>query len=424
MTYEMNKENRKKLPLISVIIPAYNTEKYLAECIDSVLNQTYKNFEVICIDDGSTDGTLKILEQYALKDKQIKVISQQNQGLSITRNIGLDLAKGKYIYFLDSDDMIIPETFEEIIPIMEKYNLDSFHFDIKVFFDTKKCEDKYSNWNPTKQTSFSYVQEGAELFRSFLECKGIWVMAGSQINKKDFLIKNNLLWYPKIIHEDELFTVIALLCAKRTYHINKQYYLYRKRDNSITTSEMTFHNIYSYLTIYIQLMNYVVMHPINKIVEEAVVKRLETMKNYWFTKWWELSSEEKSKITSLSPLESHIFKTLVDESIGEKLIDINSLISLMKSDKYYGCYLYTSGNITQKIYDSLIEHRLEDKLLGFVDGRKEKWGKNFLGKSVVSYDSCKTDFNVLFIIGLSFLAPKNLLESGVNEYVIVTDLNG
>ena len=97
---------------ISVIIPVYNAEEFLSECLNSVLEQTHQNFEIICVNDGSTDGSLNILNSWALYDKRIKIINQENQGQSAARNKGLDVARGKYIFFLDSDDFIHPQTLE------------------------------------------------------------------------------------------------------------------------------------------------------------------------------------------------------------------------------------------------------------------------------------------------------------------------
>lgn len=97
----MSKETK-----FSVILPIFNTEKYLKACLDSIINQTYKNLEIICVDDGSTDGSLKILEEYSSKDSRIKIINQQNQGVSAARNVGIDNATGDYVSFVDPDDWV------------------------------------------------------------------------------------------------------------------------------------------------------------------------------------------------------------------------------------------------------------------------------------------------------------------------------
>ncbi len=111
-------------PLISVVLPIYNVEKVLRRCVDSVLNQTYRNLEVILVDDGSPDGCPAICDEYALQDSRIKVIHKQNAGLGYARNTGIENATGKYICFFDSDDYIEPTTLEECCTLAEKENAD------------------------------------------------------------------------------------------------------------------------------------------------------------------------------------------------------------------------------------------------------------------------------------------------------------
>lgn len=105
------------IPSVSVIIPVYNVDKYLRECLDSILAQTLQEWELICINDGSTDGSSAILAEYAAKDNRINVIKQQNRGQGAARNIGLKQAVGEYIYFLDSDDYLVPDALERLISV-------------------------------------------------------------------------------------------------------------------------------------------------------------------------------------------------------------------------------------------------------------------------------------------------------------------
>lgn len=116
MRYEENK--------LSVIIPIFNVEKYLPKCLESVINQTFKNMEIILIDDGATDDSGKICDQYGKCDKRIKVIHKKNEGTSCARNVGIDIATGKYISFLDSDDWIEPEMYETLIRLLEENNIE------------------------------------------------------------------------------------------------------------------------------------------------------------------------------------------------------------------------------------------------------------------------------------------------------------
>ena len=119
----------KNNPVVSVIIPVYNVEKYLEECIDSVLAQTYQNIEIILVDDGSTDSSGLICDRYAEKNTNISVIHQKNSGLSAARNSGLNKANGDYIYFLDSDDYISADAIEKLFSIAENDKSDIVFFD-------------------------------------------------------------------------------------------------------------------------------------------------------------------------------------------------------------------------------------------------------------------------------------------------------
>lgn len=106
---------------VSIIIPIYNVEQYLAQCLDSVINQTYKNIEIICVNDCSLDNSFRILDEYSKNDKRIKIINRENNGgLSAARNTGLDNASGKYIYFLDSDDWIDLDYIEKMLNAADK----------------------------------------------------------------------------------------------------------------------------------------------------------------------------------------------------------------------------------------------------------------------------------------------------------------
>lgn len=108
------------MPKVSVVIPVYNTEKFLARCLNSVLSQSVENLEVVCVNDGSTDNSLNILEEYAAKDSRIKVLSQENKGQSAARNRAMPEISGDYVFFLDSDDFIHPQTFEILLKVAEK----------------------------------------------------------------------------------------------------------------------------------------------------------------------------------------------------------------------------------------------------------------------------------------------------------------
>lgn len=137
-------------PLISVIVPVYNTEKYLRKCLDSICGQTYRSLEILCVNDGSTDGSAAILEEYAAKDNRIKVIIQANGGLSAARNTGLEHATGEWIMGVDSDDYIDCDTIEKVL------NEDSLKADVIVFGYQSFWE---SNISTTKEKDFTFEMQ-------------------------------------------------------------------------------------------------------------------------------------------------------------------------------------------------------------------------------------------------------------------------
>ena len=114
----------KNKPLISIIVPVFNAEEYLAQCLDSILNQTYRDLEILCINDGSCDGSIGILKKYKNRDSRIVIIDKQNEGVSATRNVGLKKANGDYLMFVDADDWIEPYTCEKALVTLNDNNAD------------------------------------------------------------------------------------------------------------------------------------------------------------------------------------------------------------------------------------------------------------------------------------------------------------
>ena len=152
---------------VSVIIPIYNVEKYLQQAIESITSQTLKEIEIIAINDGSTDSSLDILTEQAKKDNRIRVISTNNNGLSITRNLGMYMASGEYIYFFDSDDILEKDTLENCYLKCESQNLDFVFFDADCFTDSME-KDYTFNYQRTDKYE-DKVYSGIEILRKQLE---------------------------------------------------------------------------------------------------------------------------------------------------------------------------------------------------------------------------------------------------------------
>ena len=240
--------------MVSVIIPVYNVEKYLEEALESVINQSLKDIEIIVINDGSTDRSLRIIKEYANKDKRIKIINQKNQGLSIARNMGIEKAKGKYICFMDSDDYIDLKTLEICYKKCEKYKLEMVCFDAFLFSSIENF--KYIANYDRSFIEVNKIFTGREFTRLCLKNKKNIVSSCLYFFKREILYKEKLKFYSGIQYEDNLFSTILFDKVERLMYINKQFYFRRYRENSITTQKATKKKLEDLFKVSDELINY------------------------------------------------------------------------------------------------------------------------------------------------------------------------
>lgn len=210
---------------VSIVVPVCNVEGYLKECLDSILKQTLKNIEIICVNDGSTDNSLSILRSYEKKDSRVKVITKDNSGYGNTMNVGMDLAKGKYIGIVESDDYVDPRMFERLYDTAEKYQTEIVKSDHYIF-STKEgkrqseyrwvCPEKYYN----------------KILNSYT-CPEIYtftMMNWTGIYRTDFIRKNNIKHNetPGASFQDNGFWYQVISLAKKIVFINEAFYYYRQ----------------------------------------------------------------------------------------------------------------------------------------------------------------------------------------------------
>lgn len=244
-------------PLISVIVPVYNVEKYLHRCIDSILNQTLKKIEIILVNDGSTDNSPIICDEYCDRYENIKVIHKENNRVSAARNDGIKIATGKYIALVDSDDWIEPNMLEEM------YNkAEEFHTDITMCdFRKVGVESEYTVSQPIREGYYDRKMIESELFPCLIMFENIefppTISNWSCLFRREFLIENNL-FYDEDIHycEDSIFGSKAMYNAAGFYYMkNKYFYNYFYNPNS-TTSTCNMKKWDSYLIINQRLKEY------------------------------------------------------------------------------------------------------------------------------------------------------------------------
>lgn len=220
--------------LISVIVPVYNTAQYLPICIESILNQTYKNIEIILIDDGSEDESLKICKEYSKKDSRIRVVANKHQGLVSARKSGVKEASGEYCIFVDSDDWIASELLEEVFPLTEGGTTDIVNFSLQNVDGEKRTDWKYTiseGIYEKKELENIYSKMVFDFEKGF---PGIIQSLCSKLMKKDILLSSMSTVDENItLGEDAAIVYKAMLLSEKIAVINRCFYYYRVRQNSM-----------------------------------------------------------------------------------------------------------------------------------------------------------------------------------------------
>lgn len=240
--------------LLSIIIPVYNTKQYLRECVDSAIDQDVDDVEIILVDDGSTDGSEEICDDYADKNSSVKVVHKPNKGLGSARNAGIRVAEGKYIYLLDSDDYIQPNSLGKVIGSCEENDLDICFFSASILVEDN---EKHRNIYERKKGPFDTVFTGAELVRKQMDNNEYVTSVCLRVMRREFLLQNGFEFCEEHIHEDEDYAFMSALLAEKAMQIRDDLYVRRFRAGSIMTnrdyaksfsgSENTLHSLLKFM---------------------------------------------------------------------------------------------------------------------------------------------------------------------------------
>jgi len=230
---------------ISIVIPIYNVEQYLDRCISSIINQTYKDLEIILVDDGSPDNSLSICEKYAHEDSRIVILNKKNGGLSDARNAGMRIATGDYLLFVDSDDYIELDTCERFSRIISQYPVDIVTGNAKVITGETESLLAHSDFGSNTPVS------AEDYLKHELKRETMHMAAWLNLYRLDFLKENALEFEVGLLHEDEEFTPRVFLKAKEVMHVNDPFYNYIIRANSISQKkDMSVNATHLYGTLY------------------------------------------------------------------------------------------------------------------------------------------------------------------------------
>lgn len=312
-------ESGKKIK-VSVIISIYNTERYLSACLDSICQQTLKEIEIICINDGSTDHSGEILKKYAAKDERILICEQDNAGLSAARNQGLFLSRGEYVYFMDSDDILDIEALSELYCRSKEENLDVLFFNGRTFFDNETIKEEHPEFEDyyIRENRFPKCTVGQEMFRQMRKYKEYRTSVCIQFFRRQYLLDHKLTFIPGILHEDNAFSFQAILLAERVGYTEKKYFNRRVRENSIMTGGITFAHVYGYFRCYLCMEEFVRSHEFSEETGEELFQTLNGIKNSTRAKYNRLQNEEKYAFWGLPCAERVLFRVLVESEVRQE----------------------------------------------------------------------------------------------------------
>lgn len=215
---------------VSIIIPVYNTAYYLPQCLESIINQTVKEIDVICVNNGSTDNSLNILKDYQKKYDQIKVINHPSGRQGAARNAGIKIAKGEYIGFVDSDDYIEPDMFKKMYKLAQEKEAAIVICNIKNHYEEngKNIINFPESWFP--KNNLLNFKKDQRFFRNHTICNKLF--------KRDFIVNNNLQFPSELFHEDVYFVMLAYFLAQKVVAVNEPLYVYRKRKQNTVNATL------------------------------------------------------------------------------------------------------------------------------------------------------------------------------------------
>lgn len=321
------------MELISVIIPVYNVEKHIRECLDSVINQTYKNLEIILVENASTDLSGEICNEYAKKDSRIKVIHKKIKGVSDARNEGLDIAKGKYIMFLDADDYYEQNACERLLKEIKEKDADYVTANyIHITHDGKKWNEPLFDVNVYDDFKLS-IQDYKKSF--FVMNSVIW----NKIFRREFIENNKLRFVSGAIAEDAIFATFCYVHSDRGYYIKDVIYNYRQNEANVSIStsctkeyfenlnrsyKLIFdnfnetNNLGFYRFFYARIMPYLLC----KIIDTNALKSDEEMIYVLEMLNWFFRQRDDYNVIVISERLSQIVDNIINKNYEEVLINI------------------------------------------------------------------------------------------------------
>lgn len=313
--YKIENQDNELIDL-SVIIPVFNAADYLEECIQSIIDQNIPNCEIICIDDGSTDNSPELLAKLAQIHPQIKAISQENRGQGAARNIGVGLAQGRYIQFVDSDDKLAKDSIAHILQRALDTNLDAIFFDGTTFYDSEELAEQFKSFKSTYTRNQSHEEcvTGIELFKQLKKEKSYRVSPCLALFSHEFLSNNDIHFPESVIYEDNAFMLEVVCLAKRVEHLNEPLYLRRIREGSTMTTRKSAKNARSYFEVYLVMLQFSLQGKWDYETDKYIAEELKSMLGQVRSIYRKLDEAERLALCSLPPVRESVLDLAIAQT--------------------------------------------------------------------------------------------------------------
>lgn len=291
-------------PCVSVIIPVYNGEAFLRSCLDSVFQQTLKAVQVICVNDGSTDGSAEILREYQALHPEMEIVTQANGGLSAARNAGMSKARGEYLDFLDCDDTLAPDALEKLYARASRDELDMLFFDGETVYASEKLREalpNYENLYRTKVRHLPDVMPGEGLFVRLVNGASYRASACMYLLRREFLQAQGFSFIPGVYYEDNVFTLQCLLMAERTGVDPTPYYRRALREDSIVTTRKNYRHARSYYICQNAIQAFLLGHRFGQETVRCAQTQIDSLLNNAYRVYQNLSNAERREALAQDP---------------------------------------------------------------------------------------------------------------------------
>lgn len=390
---------------VSIVIPIYNVEAYLERCLDSIIEQTLKEIEIICVDDCSTDNSREILSDIAKRDSRIKVVlNEKNMGVSYSRNCGIGMATGQYIMFVDPDDYLERDACEFLYRKAQHNGIDVLRFG---FNSNRESESRVSVYH---ENSLKKVDSGYDAFSNLVleDSIHIWSYVWLLFINKDFLILSGIKFEIGIIYEDLVFTYLLYQKAQRCICVNDRKYFYCVRDDSLSKSRQSTKSIASILVG----MNLILNAQKNLAGERYVnatyvfLSRMEKM-----LELFELDEPLNEVLTNSELI--NLYYRLVNMSLYKKRSIVNrvSCFLLAQSFGESGFYIYGAGKIAKSIFSFFVNEDINVSIKGFLVSEKTNNPDSLWGLPVIEMKAFEKTGNDNIILGVSEKYSKEVEET-------------